>query len=315
MSHIDNTFSLAMTILVRDEVDIIEENIRFHSALGVDRFVVTDNGSIDGTRETVEALSSEFDITLFDEPEQNINQDLWVSRMAMWLKDNNMADWIINNDADEFWIPKPNSLKLAIEQAIHNKGSSEDAIGVIYCQRKNMIPSRESTQSDNYHFSDNTYSVLKNMENVDHQTSWLPANGNIIIRQLPGKVITRSNGLNSIDMGNHGAQHSGKKVVSDSIDILHYPIRSYQQFLKKVVNYGSSLEKNTRFEPGTSSHLRHWYECYKEGNLESQYDLFVLPDTRLQELNALAILKQDTRLQQWHSIIRGNVEQTVRVAS
>jgi hypothetical protein len=40
---------LVMTLKVRDEADILDDNLRYHRALGVDFFVVTDNGSVDGT--------------------------------------------------------------------------------------------------------------------------------------------------------------------------------------------------------------------------------------------------------------------------
>ena len=40
---------LVMALKVRDEGDILEANLRFHHALGVDHFVVTDNGSTDET--------------------------------------------------------------------------------------------------------------------------------------------------------------------------------------------------------------------------------------------------------------------------
>ncbi len=36
---------LVMTLLLRDEEDIVRENLDFHLAQGVDRVIVTDNGS------------------------------------------------------------------------------------------------------------------------------------------------------------------------------------------------------------------------------------------------------------------------------
>jgi hypothetical protein len=47
---------IIMTILVKDEIDIIERNIKVHSKLGVDAFVVMDNNSTDGTREKLDAI-------------------------------------------------------------------------------------------------------------------------------------------------------------------------------------------------------------------------------------------------------------------
>ena len=42
---------LFMTLLLRDEEDIVRENLDFHLAQGVDRVIVTDNGSEDRTVE------------------------------------------------------------------------------------------------------------------------------------------------------------------------------------------------------------------------------------------------------------------------
>ena len=67
---------LAMSILVRDEVDIIEDNVRHHAAGGISSFIVTDNGSVDGTREVLESLSREIDLTIIDEKSMTIDQDL-----------------------------------------------------------------------------------------------------------------------------------------------------------------------------------------------------------------------------------------------
>ena len=40
---------LILTLLVKNEADIILDNIFFHYAKGVDMIIITDNGSKDGT--------------------------------------------------------------------------------------------------------------------------------------------------------------------------------------------------------------------------------------------------------------------------
>ena len=293
---------LAMSILVRDEADIIEANIRHHAKLGVSKFVVTDNSSVDGTREILEHLTKEFDLTIIDEPSLTIDQDLWVTRMANLLRDSDIADWVINNDADEFWLAgNDGKLTDAIQMVLENATHKADKIGVLYCERYNLIPSQELVQGHAYQFSDNNYRVMQNWLNAksalnlkDDSTALLDQNQHVIIRTLPGKVITRLNGLESIDMGNHGAIHKLNRVNTSDIEVAHYPIRDYEQFKRKVVNYGSSLKNNSRFGARISLHLRRWFESYERGELEADYQAIVPPQKILAQLEHQGILQSST---------------------
>lgn len=291
---------LAMSLLVRDEADIIAANIRFHASLGVQLFIVTDNGSVDGTREILDELSKELEIIIIDEPAHTIDQDLWVTRMAHHIQQGDLADWIINNDADEFWIPANGTLPDAIEHQLQTGKPLAQDIGLLYCQRSNFIPTREAVCATGYCFSDNVYRVQRTLtHDTEPQAAWHENGSDILIRTLPGKVITRMNGLISVDMGNHGANHELARVDTEHIQILHFPVRRFEQFERKVINYGQSLENNTRFAQNISRHLRHWYAQHLNGKLRDEYDRFVLPVARVQELVSDNVLVPDHRLQQY----------------
>jgi hypothetical protein len=50
---------LVMTLLVRDEEDVLRANIDFHRAQGVDFFIVTDNRSEDSTPDIIRAYEQQ----------------------------------------------------------------------------------------------------------------------------------------------------------------------------------------------------------------------------------------------------------------
>lgn len=118
---------IAMSILVRDEEDVIEDNIRFHAKKGVNLFVVMDNNSVDRTREILELLRSEFEIYIVDQPSNEFKQAERVTDMAFLAKRYG-ADLVMNNDADEFWQTQSDSYQSLL--------SSSDS--VVSVKRYNM---------------------------------------------------------------------------------------------------------------------------------------------------------------------------------
>jgi hypothetical protein len=104
---------LAMAMKVRDEADILELNLRYHRAQGIDEFIVTDNGSTDGTLEILERWRERGHLRLISEPNADDFRDQghwWVTRMGRMGADLG-ADWVLHADADEFWWPVDGDLR------------------------------------------------------------------------------------------------------------------------------------------------------------------------------------------------------------
>lgn len=276
--------SLAMSILTRDEADIIEYNIRYHAEQGVDCFVVTDNGSRDGTREILDQLASQYDLEVIDEPSMIIDHDLWLTRMAHRIRDQYKADWIIMSNADEFWVADNLDLMQSIERDVATAPVPGRTIATLNCQRNSMIPSRELALDSHYSFLDNVYKVLETLTERDRPGSWHENNSNTLIQTLPGKSISRVAGLLSNTQYFHDPLQPSESIEAMSTRILHYPVRSYHQFEKKVVNFGRSMGKNKRFEHSHNRHMRYWFNLYQQGELMHEYLSIVLPEARLQEL-------------------------------
>ena len=106
---------LILTLLCRNEIDIIESMIRFHLAHGVDFIVATDNGSSDGTRNCLQHYVKSSKLLLIDQSESTHDQAVWVTAMARIATEQLGADWLIHSDADEFWWPLDGDLKTTLQ--------------------------------------------------------------------------------------------------------------------------------------------------------------------------------------------------------
>ena len=104
---------LVMTLLVRDADDLISSNLDFHLRSGVDHFIVMNNLSTDRTESLLEPYRNRGLVTYLYQPEDTFSQNRWVTQMARSAYDMG-ADWVINNDADEFWYADGLDLKRAL---------------------------------------------------------------------------------------------------------------------------------------------------------------------------------------------------------
>ena len=106
---------IVMTFVVRDEADVLEVNLRVHRALGVDAFAVLDNGSTDGTAEILARWREAGLAHVTTDPAADTDEVFrqWQTRLAKLAASELGADWVINNDGDEFWWPLTGNLKEA----------------------------------------------------------------------------------------------------------------------------------------------------------------------------------------------------------
>jgi hypothetical protein len=78
------------------------------------------------------------------------------------------------------------------------------------------------------------------------------------------------------------------------IEILHFPVRSLEQCLRKYVTQFVALERNA--EKGIPDHMAEAYEAYRAGRLEDFYRPLVVDDRALAEGLRSGNLTLDTRL-------------------
>ena len=264
---------LVMTLLVRDEADIVDEQIAFHLGAGVDHVIATDNRSEDGTTEILERYARDGRLHLIREPGDDLRQSEWVTRMAQLAATDFGADWVLNVDADEFWWPQGSGLKdvLAVVPGRY---------GVVRAAWRNFVPRPDDGRS----FSERMTARLCTPAFHHHPLSTHSKSAH---RAVPDVRVGR---------GNHEAFGEGLLPLRGwyPIEILHFPVRSLEHCVRKYVTQFVALEKNA--EKGIPNHMADAYEAYRAGRLEQFYEPLVVDDDALARGLEDSSLVVDTRL-------------------
>jgi Glycosyl transferase family 2 len=231
---------IAMLMVVRDEIDIIEQNIDFHRRLGIEHFVVTDNGSVDGTRDVLAEFIRRLgkSIVVIDDAEPGHHQSVRVNRMIQIAKKRFRPRWIISSDADEFWYPASGRYDSEIDGRKN----------ILNCFWHNFLPRPDTPWQQ---FTD--------------------------VGEMPGyharmsKAFCLARGLVGMYSGNHESRSIPRIAsASDNIRVYHYPVRSYEQFERKVVQ-GHRAALKASFETSAAWHWAAYYEAWEDGRLPQVY--------------------------------------------
>jgi hypothetical protein len=243
---------LVMTLLVRDEEDVLAANLDYHLAQGVDQFIITDNLSVDGTRDIVESYVRRKLAVYLYEPNDDYSQFRWVTRMARMAAVDFGADWVINNDADEFWASDAPGANL--KSCLARVATTVQSLTV---PRFNFIP---MGAGDLGFFAERMTLLERESRNSEGML-------------LPPKVCHRALPDVEVGQGNHGVSRAGVPVPSEpcALRILHYPMRSYRQFENKIARGGAAYARNTELSEEVGITWRNLYKIWQAGDLLNWY--------------------------------------------
>jgi hypothetical protein len=218
---------LVMTLLVRDEEDILREHLEYHLGAGVDFVVATDHRSEDATAEILSEYERAGVARLIRRADEFTQENVWLSEMARLAATAYDADWVINSAADEFWFPRGSSLKQVL-------GDVPETYAVVRGLVRNFLPHRDETGSF-----------------VDRMTVRLAGSAPVNDPATPFRPIVKTS-----HRGHPSAWIAGGHMVYGlpgaaldwwyPLEILHFPLRSRAQCAHKYRKTWTGWETNIR---------------------------------------------------------------------
>lgn len=259
----EHYMKLVVTAMVRDEADIIRQWIDYHLAQGVDAIIITDNGSVDGTREILQQYSDAGSIDLRDEPIQRKQQGELVTAMAREASTRYGADWVINADADEFLIPVDRSLTLRDVFERLDPALASFTVPVV-----NLIGRIAESGAG-----------IDRLVWRDERTNDQLQERGVLAQPTPNAVHIGSPDV-TVVQGNHlvSIGSNGKPPAELALEVLHLPWRSWKQLKNKVEISGRAYAANPVLKPSPNHHGMLDYRRYNEGSLFYYYALRMVTD-------------------------------------
>lgn len=219
---------IIMTLMVRDEADVIAAMIEHHLAQGIDLIIATDNASTDGTREILSRYAELGVVELHDDPRLEKQQAEVVTAMARRAYTEHGAAWVINADADEFWFASSGDTVADALAKVPASVQSFDA------RVRNLVG--EPMESGSV--------LATHVWRDERSDEALHAVG---LHAHPTQdCVHRGSAHVTVQQGNHGTSLplSDKVSEASALEVLHVPYRQWSRYQERVRNTAAAYERS-----------------------------------------------------------------------
>ena len=259
----ERVMRIAMTLLVRDEADLIDTWLRYHLAQGVDVVIATDHNSIDGTSDILHDYARDGRVVVLRESGVQIRQSEWMTRMSRLAAADHAADWVIPSDADEFWWPRRGSFAEILYSVPHR-------FGVVRALMRSFV------------LRPGDGPVFERLTVRTRPTADLSSQYHAQV-----KVVHRGVGDATVETGNHDVEGAGLRLLREwfPFEVLHFPLRSVSQLVDKFTRRAT-----------TGQHTARAVDLLGRGELDTLLAETVVEDAALEAGLADGSLVRDVRL-------------------
>ena len=260
---------LVQTLVVRDEADIVDAQLAYHLNAGVDFVIATDHQSRDGTTEILESYVRDGCLLRIAQ-EGEVREGVWRTRMARLAASDYGADWVLNTDADEFWVPRRGTLKEVL-------AAVPERYGVIWALSRHFVP---RPGNDGFFAERMTARVSPAAAINDPTSPYRPH----------AKAAHRADPDIAVGFGSHTVFSSRLRPLPDwhPAEVFHFPFRTLEQYERKGV-------RRARGDKPLGQYVR-VEQAREEGRIAERYRELVVDDATLERGRAQGSLVVDTRL-------------------
>ncbi|WP_428311670.1 glycosyltransferase family 2 protein [Hydrocarboniphaga sp.] len=283
---------IAALVGVKDEVELIDRCIAHLRRIGVGQIVVFDANSTDGTIERLQqhAQAGALQYFVIDDRQpdamQQVNQ---ISRQLLGASD---AEWVMFQDADEFWLPASGDLRDGLA------GHRADVLSV----RRFNVPVTDagvllpdSLEPARYRelqlFAKPVRDLRKRLQDQEDNMAW--------IRDVPrGKVIARRRVIGGVALGGHDVivppQIEASRACPLDVLIAHLPFTTATRFARKRRNISEYFKQRDAEGKGAEArawHWRRWDELADDPAVLAEFQRQLLPMRRIQKMQQRGVVR------------------------
>lgn len=261
---------LVLTLVVRDEADIVDANIAFHLNAGVSFVLALDNGSEDGTLDVLRAYEREGHLRLVRDPRADLKRGAAQTALARRAATELGADWVITADADQFYWPRTDSLDVIL-------AAVPARYAILTAPRRVFVPRPDGDPF----FAERMTLRARPAAAIHDPVSLYRPQSNAMHRAHPNVVVAP---------GNRGAWGIPGEPLRGwhPIEVLHFPLRSLEQCERKYVRARADWLRNAVRARAVAAHA--------SGRFRDYYEQLVVDDETAARGLASGALVEDTRL-------------------